>query len=121
MKGIYIGTNGTIAVINDTLDYSQLSTLVGGALEGIYTLDGQPGYANGEGIILGLPINYPASHLCGHGIVGNVILVSVDGEGNSISVPTSYIHHMRTEWIVQTGEHTVVETRCTINKEVDNA
>jgi len=107
MRGIYIDTSGTIAEVEDDFTYGQLSSLVGGLLTGIATKDGQFGFANDEGIIEGLPINYPASSMCGQHLVGNVILLSVDSEGNSTSVPDAYIDALRDQWVVESTVYNV--------------
>jgi len=107
MKGIYVGTNGVIAVVEDNLNYDQLCSLVGGMLENVITLDGQYGFANETGLIDGLPINTSASYMCGHGIAGDVVLLSVDSEGNSASVDDSYIAKLRKVWTVEPVNYTV--------------
>jgi len=105
MRGIYIDPNGTIATVEDTLDYDQLNKLVGGMLEGVYSQSGLPGYANEEGLYVdgGMFRNVVASIVCGHHIVGPVIFIRTDTYGDSMSVTDGDIaglHASEKEWTV---------------------
>ena len=81
-QGIIIRTNGTVEG-QDFNGLSDYQSVVGGLITSIFAVNGDiEGYANDEGLLLGLPLNPVASILFGQYLVGNVVIIGApDDEG----------------------------------------
>lgn len=75
-------------------EYEALSSIVGGYIEYVYVTDGVHAYCNEEGKLQGLPVNLEATRLAGRlGVdllVGTVIFLGDDGEGNEADLPPEW-------------------------------
>jgi len=71
-------TDGTreVNVNIDTLKRKQ--ELVGGLIELVHINEGRVLIVNEEGLIHGLPLNQEATGMCGHPLVGDVILCNIN-------------------------------------------
>ncbi len=71
-------TDGTreVNVNIDTLKRKQ--ELVGGYIELVHINEGRVLIVNEEGLIHRLPLNHEATGMCGHAIVGDVILCNIN-------------------------------------------
>ena len=73
--------------IEPTLD--EFQTLVGGMIESLPTA---PGYANEEGLLIGLPYNPRASAMCDYDLCGDVVFTGgVDAEGEDLPVSDEFV------------------------------
>lgn len=97
MKGILIRPNDLPVLIDQDWDLDALQAAVGGWIEGFATgFDGTAVYGNEEGKILGLPLNPVVDELMraqgvvgpGDFIVGPVVFLGIDDEGENTDVPT---------------------------------
>lgn len=66
-------------------EYEALSSIVGGYIEYVYVTDGVHAYCNEEGKLQGLPANLGVDLL-----VGTVIFLGDDGEGNEADLPPEW-------------------------------
>lgn len=86
----------TVKEFPSTGALSQLQAEVGGYVEGISGAQGIEGYANEEGLIIGLPYNEIAAAVVGHPIVGTVVLFGgVDSDGEMTSITTAQEEFVR--------------------------
>jgi hypothetical protein len=75
-----IKVDGTIESLGPKPKLKQLQEAVGGYIEGLYSPTGFVGYANEEGLLMGLPLNVEATTLFGHPIVGDIVVLEEGDE-----------------------------------------
>lgn len=102
MKGISITTGGTFKPVehNDTLD--ELHQYVDGFIEYVHIVDNIYMICDEEGKLKDKPLNTIATNLLGYYknilfdfIVGDVLIVGTDGNGNDISLTDEQIETIR--------------------------
>jgi hypothetical protein len=73
--------------IEPTLE--EFQELVGGMIESLPTV---PGYANEEGLLIGLPYNMRASTIANHDLVGDVVFTGgVGSDGEDLPVSDEFV------------------------------
>lgn len=112
-NALYFDPQGTVCEVRlgeNTLE--SLQRLVGGSIEAVTTQcgQGQPGFVNGEGRILGLPTNLVATVEVGYGYpqVGPLVVVGINPDtGDTTDVDPDYVKGMRALCIVEDDIYTV--------------
>lgn len=93
--GILITTEGVIEYRNFN-GLSDYQTAVGGLITAVHAMSGAcEGYANDEGLYLGMPVNPVASILFGQYLVGNVVIIGApDDNGYDTDADQSLLSYI---------------------------